>query len=302
MKDNSHSISRIAAPIRNVAQRFAFMALVLGAVALMMLGKFDILLMERVRASVTDAVTPILDIISQPVESVNNLVLEAQDLLAVRGENERLKKERALLLQWQAVARKLDAENKNLRDLLNFVSDPEASFISARVIADTGGAFANSAVINAGERAGVRKGQAAITGDGLVGRVTDVGGRSARVLLITDLNSRIPVVIQSSRARAIMAGDNTQRPRLIHLAPGALVSQGDRIVTSGHGGAFPPGLPVGIVASVSEKGTAIEPFVDRTRITHLRILDYGLTGIVEAPPIENTSAAKGAKAARTEQQ
>lgn len=301
MKDNSHSISRIAAPIRNVAQRFAFIALVLMAVALMMLGKVDILLMERVRASVTDAVTPILDVISQPVESVNNMVLDVKDLYAVRNENIRLKKERDLLLQWQAVARKLDAENKSLRGLLNFVTDPEASFISARVIADTGGAFASSKVINAGERAGVRKGQASITGDGLVGRVTDVGSRSARVLLITDLNSRIPVVIQSSGARAIMAGDNTQRPRLIHLAPGALVSQGDRIVTSGHGGAFPPGLPVGVVASVSDKGIAIEPFVDRSRITHLRILDYGLTGIVEAPPIENTAAAKRATAARVEQ-
>ncbi len=291
MKDNPHSISRIATPIRNVAQRFAFMALLLAAVALMMLGKIDVLLMERVRANVTDAVTPILDIISQPVDSLNSLVLQARDLYAVRDENLRLKKERDLLLQWQAAARKLHAENKNLKNLLNFVTDPDASFITARVIADTGGAFANSVVINAGGRRGVRKGQAAITGDGLVGRVTDVGGRSARVLLISDLNSRIPVVIQSSQARAIMAGDNTHRPRLIHLAPGALVSQGDRIVTSGHGGAFPPGLPVGIVASVTDKGIGIEPFVDRSRIAHLRILDYGLTGIVAAPPIEGAARA-----------
>ncbi len=302
MKDNSHSISRIAAPIRNVAQRFAYIAFLLFAVALMMLGKVDVLLMERVRASVTDAVAPILDVVSKPVQSVNSVVHEVQELFAVREENIRLRTERDLLLQWQAAARKLAAENKNLKGLLNFVSDPMASYISARVIADTGGAFANSAIINAGERVGVRKGQAAITGDGLVGRVTDVGARSARVLLITDLNSRIPVVIQSSQARAIMAGDNTQRPRLIHLAPGALVSQGDRIVTSGHGGAFPPGLPIGVVASVSEKGIGIEPFVDRSRLSYLRILDYGLTGIVEAPPIEGGAGTVGQKAARKERQ
>jgi len=296
VKDNSHSINRFAVPIRNVAQRFAFIALLLAAVALMMFGKVDVALTERLRATVTDAVTPILNVVSKPVASFNSFLQEARGLLSVRAENQRLVEEKARLLQWQAAARKLDAENKSLRQLLNFVADPQASFISARVIADTGGAFANSAVINAGERVGVRKGQAAITGDGLVGRVTDVGARSARVLLISDLNSRIPVVIQSSQALAILAGDNSQRPRLIHLAPGALVSQGDRIVTSGHGGAFPPGLPVGVVASVSDRGISVEPFVDRSRITYLRILDYGLTGIVEAPPIEGAGfASRGRK-------
>jgi rod shape-determining protein MreC len=298
VKDNSHSINRIAAPIRNVAQRFAFIALLLAAVALMMFGKVDVAVTERLRASVTDAVTPILNVVSKPVASFNSLIEEARGLLDIRAENQRLVEEKERLLQWQAVARKLDAENKNLRRLLNFVTDPQASFISARVIADTGGAFANSAVINAGERVGVRKGQAAITGDGLVGRVTDVGERSARVLLISDLNSRIPVVIQSSQALAILAGDNSHRPRLIHLAPGALVSQGDRIVTSGHGGAFPPGLPVGVVASVSDRGISVEPFVDRSRITYLRILDYGLTGIVDAPPIEGAAFSSRGKKLR----
>jgi len=254
--------------------------------------------MERVRANVTDAVTPILDVISKPIVSVNKMISEAKGFYSVREENLLLKQEKDRLLQWQAVARKLEAENKNLRRLLNFPVEPAAGFITARAIADTGGAFANSVVINVGNKSGVRKGQATITGEGLVGRVTDVGARSSRVLLITDLNSRIPVVLQSSQARAILAGDNTKRPKLIHLSPGASISQGDRIVTSGHGGAFPPGLPVGLVASVNEKGIYIEPFVDRSRVTYLRILDYGLTGIVETPPIRGLPASSGNKSTR----
>ena len=298
MKDNSHTISRIAAPIRGMAQRFSFMALILLAVALMMLGKVDIALMESVRANVTDAVTPILDVISKPIVSVNKMISEAKGIYSVREENLILKQEKDRLLQWQAAARKLEIENKNLRGLLNFPVEPAAGFITARAIADTGGAFANSVVINAGNKSGIRKGQATITGEGLVGRVTDVGARSSRVLLITDLNSRIPVVLQSSQARAILAGDNTHRPKLIHLSPGASISQGDRIVTSGHGGAFPPGLPVGLVASVNEKGINIEPFVERSRVTYLRILDYGLTGIVETPPIRGLPASTGNKKTR----
>ena len=284
MEDNSHSIKTTVAPIRVMAQRFSFLALILLAVALMVLGKLDANVMEIARMNVTDAVSPILNVLSKPVKTVNQLINEVLGVYNIREKNILLKQEKDRLLQWQMLARKLKVENRNLRNLLNFPVDPAAGFITARVIADTGGAFANSVVINVGNKSGVLKGQPTITGEGLVGRVTDVGKRSSRVLLITDLNSRIPVVIQSSQARAIMAGDNSYQPRLIYLSPGALVSQGDRIVTSGHGGAFPPGIPVGLVASVNVNGTRIKPFVDRYRVTHLRVLDYGLTGIVETPP------------------
>jgi rod shape-determining protein MreC len=293
VKENSHSISNVAVIFRGTAQRFSFLALILLAGALMVLGKVDVVVMERVRTNVTDAISPILNVLSKPAETINTMINEVWALYNVREENLLLKQEKSRLLQWQVVAQKLEAENKNLRKLLNFSVEAVAGFITARVIADTGGAFANSVVINVGKKSGVLEGQSAITGEGLVGRVTDVGDRSSRVLLITDLNSRIPVVIQSSQARAIMAGDNTHQPRLIHVSPGALVSQGDRIVTSGHGGAFPPGIPVGLVASVNVNGTSIKPFVDRFRVTHLRVLDYGLTGIVQMPPIHGLRAVPG---------
>jgi rod shape-determining protein MreC len=293
VEDNSHSIKTTVAPIRVMAQRFSFLALILLAVALMALGKLDANVMEIARMNVTDAVSPILNVLSKPVKAVNQLINEVLGVYNIREKNILLKQEKDRLLQWQMLARKLKVENRNLRNLLNFPVDPAAGFITARVIADTGGAFANSVVINVGNKSGVLKGQPTITGEGLVGRVTDVGKRSSRVLLITDLNSRIPVVIQSSQARAIMAGDNSYQPRLIYLSPGALVSQGDRIVTSGHGGAFPPGIPVGLVASVNVNGTRIKPFVERYRVTHLRVLDYGLTGIVETPPIHGLQAVPG---------
>ena len=104
-------------------------------------------------------------------------------------------------------------------------------------------------LVNAGTDDRVARGQAAITGEGLVGRLTEVGNRAARVLLITDLNSRIPVTIESSHANAVLAGDNSERPRLLYLPSPDAVKIGDRIVTSGEGGVFPPGLPVGVVAA-----------------------------------------------------
>lgn len=284
MKEGPRSVSRIAAPIKNLAQRFAYLTLVLSTIALMFLGKIDAVVVEKARVVVTDSMAPILDAVSRPVEAVNKMIQEAHDLYALRLQNANLKTDRERLLQWQAVARRLEAENETLRGLLSFVPDRDPGFVTARVIADSAGSFANSLILNAGDRAGIRKGQAAVSGEGLVGRVADVGRRSSRLLLVTDINSRIPIMVQPGGARAIMAGNNTGMPKLVHLSPGFSVAAGDRVVTSGHGGAFPQGLPVGVVASNDENGIAVQPYTDQERLQYVRILDYGLTGIIEMPP------------------
>jgi len=277
------SINRLALPIRNLVQRFTFMGLILSAVGLMILGKVDVLLMDSVRIHVTDAIAPVLDGLSRPVDSFAKAVQHVRELSDLKKENELLRRNEDRLLQWQGAARRLEAENKVLKGLLNFVPGKQPSYITARVIADTGGAFAHSLILNAGSRDGVTKGQAAMTGEGLVGRVAGVGTRSARILLITDLNSRIPVLVGESRTRAILAGNNSDRPKLIHLPSGETVSAGDRIVTSGHGGAFVPGMPVGMVTSVNDGGIAVKPFVERNRLEYIRLLDYGLGGILQVP-------------------
>jgi rod shape-determining protein MreC len=147
-------------------------------------------------------------------------------------------------------------------------------------VADSGGAFAQSILIAAGSRDGVAKGQAAMTSEGLVGRVTQAGYRSARVLLITDINSRIPVRVGEAGDRAILAGDNSSRPKLIYLGVKSAVAPGDRIVTSGDAGAFPPGLPVGRVVATDDSTAVIETFVSRERLQYVEVLDFGLTGIL----------------------
>ena len=292
MARGPRSVYRLAQPIRGLAQRFAYISMIAAAVGLMILGKVDVLLMDNIRAHVTDTVAPILDVLSRPAESVARVIDHVRQLSALSQENDRLRESQARLLQWQAAALRLEAENKNLRDLLNYVPGPEPSFITARVIADTGGAFAHSLILNAGVRDGVAKGQAAMTGDGLVGRVAGAGSRSARILLITDLNSRIPVLVGTKRTRALLAGNNSNRPRLIHLPSGETVSAGDRIVTSGHGGAFPFGLPLGVVASISDGGIGVEPYVERNRLEYVRLLDFGLGGIVRAPDPKADAAVK----------
>lgn len=276
----SGPLARLLLPGRTLVQRFAYLFLLLGAVGLMVIGKADVVLVERLRVTVIDATAPVLDFLSRPAAKVADAIEDVRQLWDLRQEVTRLHQENERLLRWQQSARQLEAENAQLRDLLNVVGEPGQRFVTVRVIADTGGAFARSLLVNAGLRDGVRKGQVAMTAQGMVGRVAEVGERQARVLLVTDLNSRIPAMIESSRERAMLTGDNTSRPRLQYLGTNARVEMADRIVTSGHGGVFPPGLPIGVVATATDWEARVQPFVDLSRLEYLRLVDFQLDGIM----------------------
>lgn len=267
-----------------MAQRFAFMFLLLAAGGVLLVGKADPMAFDRARMVVTDAFAPILDALSRPIATGAGVVEEVRYLVDLREDNAALRAENARLIQWQTAARNLAAENARLRELLGFVPEHASQFISARLIADSGGTFVRSMLVNAGHRDGVRKGQPVVVGGGLIGRIVDTGERASRVLLIDDLNSRIPVVVGPDRERAILAGDNSLRPRLIYLASNAEVTRGARIVTSGQGGVFPPGIPVGAVASIDANGIRVETFVAASDLEYVRIIDYGLSGIPDSEP------------------
>jgi rod shape-determining protein MreC len=279
VKQHSGTLGRLAT-LKQLAQRFAFLSLILASFILMLLGKADAVLVERLRLAVNDAIAPILDVLSRPAGGIAEVVGAVHDLAALRAENVRLAEENAKLMHWQTVARQLDNENRALRNQLNFIPDPDPSFITTRVIGDTGGAFVHSMLINSGSRDGVRKGQAVIAGEVLVGRIAEVGERSARVLLLTDINSRIPVVLEGARTKAVLTGDNSDRPRLNYLSTNTTAEPGDRVVSSGDGGVFPPGMPIGVVSSVQDGIVRVEPLIHRDELEYVTVVDYGLPGIL----------------------
>ncbi len=288
MKPRKGSVLRLATPIKVLVQRFAFLALIAATFALMMLGKADVVVLERMRAVAADAIVPILDALSRPAATISEITDRIHQIAAVDQENARLRTENERLLHWQHAARELAAENTQLKGLLNMAAPPAPSFITARVVADASGAFVRSVLVNAGGRDGIKKGEVAVTGDGVVGRVIMVGERSARVLLLTDLNSRIPVELENSREQAVLAGDNTDLPELVHLAERVPVAVGDRVVTSGQAGVFPPGLPVGVVTSVQENEIRVQPYIAWSRLEYVRVVDFGTNGVLvptlERPP------------------
>jgi rod shape-determining protein MreC len=287
---------RISPARRAAIQRMSLTLLVVISAVMIIVGKTDQVAFQYLRNSTMDAAAPALDMLSRPAAAFDAAADRARGFITVYRDNVRLAEENERLLGWQQVALRLSAENAELRDLAKLVPESAISFVTARVIADSGGAYARSVMVNAGRDNGVARGQAAMTGEGLVGRVAEVGSRAARILLITDLNSRVPVVVDGTGQRAILAGDNSARPSLRYVDAGGTIRIGDRIVTSGQGGVFPPGLPVGVVANVDSEGASVEPYAALSRVDYLRLVDYGLA---EALPQPLSVAARSGKRAES---
>jgi rod shape-determining protein MreC len=275
-------VIRLSIPLRQALARLSLPVLIALAFGTMLLGKADALLAERARMALADLLTPIWGALQEPVAAVRDGIQEAESLLNLRSENLRLRQENERLRRWQATALALEAENALLQRQLSFVPDAAPAFRTARVVADGGGIYARAVLLAAGPNHSLRKGQIALDERGLAGRVTEVGSRSARVLLATDMNSRIPVTLEGSRARAIMVGTNGARPRLQHWPEGSMPQDGDRVVTSAEAAAFPAGLPVGIVRRSEGGAPEVELFSRLDRLDMLRLFDYGLGGIL--PP------------------
>ena len=275
MRLERRSLSRLALPLKALVDRFAFGALVLLSIVLLVVGKANVQLLEGVGSRIGDAFVPALGTMTQPISSSRRLIEQVGELVALRAENARLREQNLRLLEWQSAARQLSVENTALRQLLSMPPDPELpTAVTGRVIADTGGPFVHTVLLDVGTEHGAARGMAAVNERGLVGRVIEVGRRSSRVLLLTDFNSRIPVMVEPSRNQAILAGNNTGRPALVFLPLNPRLAVGDAVVTSGRGGVLPPGLEIGKVRSIDGAGVAIEPLVDFARLEYLRLLEY----------------------------
>ena len=251
--------------------------------ALFMVWRIDSPRVEHLRAQVVDAVVPRMDWAMAPVTGLVNLVGDFQSYHQLYAQNQDLRRELQQMRAWREAALQLEQENAKLLDLNNVRLDPNLTFVTGVVMADSGSPFRQSVLLNVGARDGILDGWPTMDGIGLVGRISGVGGQTARVILLTDTSSRIPVIIQPSGQRAILAGDNSFYPALDFLENPDLVRPGDRVVTSGDGALFPPDLLVGQVALGSDRRLRVRLAADYERLEFLRVLRSAMTEQITDP-------------------
>lgn len=246
--------------------------LVLVLLAVFVLWRIDSPRVERFRAALVDKVVPGLDWAMAPVTAASKMIESFQTYAALYQQNQELRRELQQMKAWREAALQLEQKNARLLDLNQVRLDPKLTHVTGVVMADSGSPFRQSVLLNVGARDGIRDGWATMDGIGLVGRISGVGERTARVILLTDSNSRIPVTVQPSGQKAILSGDNSPSPPLEFLEHPDLVRPGDRVVTSGDGGVFPAGLLVGQVALGTDKRLRVRLSADTERLEFLRVL------------------------------
>lgn len=244
------------------------------AIALMIMSKTNNPSISKLRMQIADTVTPVISFIGRPMDAFYDAGTWVSEMAHLRSENVMLKNQNIELLKWQGAAKAMEAENEALRKLMHVVSNQRNGYITARVVSDVSGPYVHSALMSAGAGDGILKDQPVITETGLMGRVVDVGESSTRVLLLNDINSRVPVAVEHSDIKSILVGNNTGLPSLSYLSSDNKVKVGQRVITSGDGGIFPRGIPVGVVTEVEDGLVSVQPFVEPSKVEYVTVVDY----------------------------
>lgn len=272
--------------------RASMLVFVFVSLALLVLSRFDNAGVGRARETFNDLVAPIMNYASKPALRLQRVRTQLKSYIGLFAQMESLKLENQRLRQWEWRAKQMEATLANYRKLVNGVPELGFGFATGRVISDGRGPFVRSLTINLGQRHGLRPGFACVSADGVVGRIVDVGRKGARVLLLTDLNSRIPVLIGDQAKRAVMVGDNTSRPSLSFLGRDRSLKAGDEVYTSGDGGLFPRGLRIGVV-EVRGKVARVRPYAKLNELSYISVLFYAGPSVSAA---EELDAAAGGRA------
>ena len=257
-----------ATPLRRLLTAVVLLVLI----GLFILWRIDSPRVERFRVQVVDRVMPSFSWAMAPVTATVNLIRDFQSYQSLYEQNQELRRELQQMKSWKEAALQLEQENARLLDLNNVRLDPELTYVTGVVLADSGSPFRQSLLLNIGARDGIQDGWAAMDGLGFVGRISGVGQRTARVVMVTDTSSRVPALIQPSGQRALVVGDNSMVPPIDFLENPDLIRPGDRVVTSGDGGVLPPGLVIGQVAKDPGGRLRVRLSADIERLEFLRVL------------------------------
>lgn len=261
--------------VLRVLKSFMVAGLFVIALLLILVHKIDLGLISGVSKGVFFISAPLIHTAVLPAEGLSYAYKKTAEIISVYEENERLREENGELFLLKDRMKALQAENAILKKLLHHIDVPNTRSYTARVIAENGNTFANSLIIYLGNAYPyIKSGYAVVNAAGLIGRIDIVSGRYARVTLITDINSKIPVVSQKSRDRGILAGNNGRELSLIFTPLLAELHKGDLLVTSGIGGGLPPDIPVARIKRAGVDNITAVPLFTPSDIEVVKIIAY----------------------------
>lgn len=254
-------------------QRGFVVLLLITGVTLLVLAKSQHPAALRMRANFLDLLSPLMSTVSQPVTATRSMVSSVGEYKRTVESNRQLREENDRLRHWQSVALALKAENDALRKLTGYSPSDTISYVTARVVGQSPGSYSNALMVNAGSEQGLKNFQPVIDSYGLIGRLIDVGEQNSRVLLLSDITSRVPVITGTTRQHAILAGTGGDLLRLSFLTVEQdNIELGEQVVTTEEGGLIPGGIIIGTVFRKDGSGYMIKPVRPLSQTEYVRVM------------------------------
>jgi len=261
---------RSALLAKGTKQKFSLFALVILSVVLISIETIEAKPLNYFRSFIKDTIYRGSLIVSVPFKTIDDFTDYVSDHLNLYSNYSKLKKENDELKNNISKSDFLELENTQLRQLIQEQVASSTDLVSARVMIDKQSPYLNSFIINTGSNKNLKNGMAVLDGNNFVGRIVDVNFFSSRVLLVSDLNSKIPVIVEPSGDHAILGGNGTNEPILEYLPENHNAQDGNKVYTSGKEGIFSPGIPIGEI-KIENNIITTSLFSDLSQITFINI-------------------------------
>ena len=255
---------------KGIQQRFSLFALTIISLLLIFFETIEAKPLNTIRSIIKDFVYRSAVAATYPTKIFSGSYSLIQDHFSLYRNYDDLKKENEELKNNRSKSDFLEMENNQLRKLINEQVESESNLVSARVMLDEQSPYLNSFVINIGANKDIKNGMAVLDGSNFIGRIVDVNFFSSRILLVTDLNSKIPIISEPSGNHAILTGHGGSNPTLEYLSKNHQIKNEDKIYTSGKEGIFVPGIPIGEV-KVKKDIIEVELYSELDEITFVNI-------------------------------
>ena len=262
--------------ILNPSSRVFIFAIILFAFSVILfIGRFELTqTAKNLRSQVTSISYSISHIVSMPSNLINSGIQSIIDLKEIYQQLENYRKNQLTSSSSFQDIVSMKLKIAQYEELLNLTADSEYDFVTSRIVADFSDKFIGTILIKSNEIEKLFVDMPAIGPNGILGRVSSVDNKIARVLLLNNINSRLPVSISENAYQGIMIGQGQKNPIVEYVREYKNINVGDIVSTSGKGGIFPPYLVVGQVASIDGERIEVELIEDISQLTHIRLLNY----------------------------
>ena len=261
---------RSALLAKGTKQKFSLFVLVILSILFIFIESLETKPLNYLRSFIKDIIYRGSSMVSMPTKSFGSLTDSLNEHISLYNNYTELKKENTELRNNISKSDFLELENAQLRKLIEEQVETQSNLVSARVMLDKQSPYLNSFVINIGSNKNIKNGMEVLDGKNFIGRTVDVNFFSSRVLLVSDLNSRIPVITEPSAYHAILNGRGIRKPTLVYLPEKHTIQNGDKVYTSGKEGIFTPGIPIGEI-KIEKEMIKVILFSDLNQITFVNI-------------------------------